>query len=150
LGAHKEVQVRTREIADAAGVNIQTLRYYERRGLLPVPERRASGYRDYDASMVQRVGFIRRAQELGFTLVEIADLLELRDRAAQAPRGARPEVRTLAAAKVATIDARLQHLLAMRAALAGLVEACDGGCRAVECPIIEALEDGPATTAATA
>jgi Hg(II)-responsive transcriptional regulator len=145
----QEVRLRTSEIANAAGVNIQTLRYYERRGLLPVPERRASGYRDYDASIVQRIDFIRRARELGFTLAEIAELLELRDGAARARRGARPEVRALVTSKLATIEAKLQHLRAMSAALAGLLESCDGGSGTVECPIIEALQDGSATTGTT-
>lgn len=66
------------EFARRAGVNVQTVRYYERRGLLPEPERRASGYRQYTPAALERLQFIRRAQELGFTLNEIDELLQLR------------------------------------------------------------------------
>lgn len=124
------------EVAAAAGVNIQTLRYYERRGLLPKPRRRDSGYREYDPETARLVRFIKRAQELGFTLREIEDLIELR----QSPRrGA--EVRALAAAKVSDIDHRIRLLRAMRSALGGLVEACECEGGAPTCPIIEALDE---------
>jgi MerR family copper efflux transcriptional regulator len=123
------------EVAAGAGVNIQTLRYYERRGLLAKPRRSGSGYREYEPQTVQLVRFIKRAQELGFTLREIEDLIELR----QSPRrGA--EVRALAAAKVSDIDHRLRLLRAMRSALGGLVEACECEGGAPICPIIEALD----------
>lgn len=129
--------MRTSELAGAAGVNSQTLRYYERRGLLPAPERRASGYRDYAPDAVRRVRFIKRAQDLGFTLIEVEDLLALRERAGRS----RPEARTLAAAKIAGIETKLRHLTAMRDALQTLISACESGRRAVDCPIIEALEE---------
>lgn len=124
------------ETAQSAGVNIQTLRYYERRGLLPKPKRRGSGYREYESETVQLVRFIKRAQELGFTLREIEDLIELR----QSPRRD-AEVRALAAAKVSDIDHRIRLLRAMRSALGGLVEACDCEGGAPTCPIIEALDE---------
>ena len=75
--------VRISELADSAGVPTSTVRYYERVGLLPKPERGSSGYRSYDAHAVRRVRFIKRAQELGFTLAEIADLLAFREEAAK-------------------------------------------------------------------
>ena len=128
--------MRIGEVAAQAGVNIQTLRYYERRGLLPEPERGSSGYRAYDSDTVGLVRFIKRAQELGFTLREIEDLIELR----QSPRrGA--EVRAVAAAKVDDIDRRIRQLKAMRKALGGLVAACDCEGDTLTCPIIEALDD---------
>lgn len=71
--------MRSSEVANAAGVNIQTLRYYERRERLPAPARKASGYREYDPTTVQQVRFIKRAQDLGFTLDEISELLDLRE-----------------------------------------------------------------------
>ncbi len=128
--------MRIGEAAAQAGVNIQTLRYYERRGLLPEPERRSSGYRAYDPDTVGLVRFIKRAQELGFTLREIEDLIELR----QGPRrGA--DVRAVAAAKVEDIERRIRQLKAMRKALGGLVSACDCEGGSLTCPIIEALDD---------
>ena len=93
--------MRMGEVARQAGVNIQTLRYYERRGLLPEPERGTSGYRAYDPDTVRLVRFIKRAQELGFTLREIDDLIELR----QSPRRG-TEVRAVAFAKVEDIERR--------------------------------------------
>jgi Hg(II)-responsive transcriptional regulator len=136
--------VRTNEVAKEAGVNVQTLKYYERRGLLQEPKRRASGYREYGTDAVARVRFIKRAQELGFTLAEIAELLTLREHAERT----RPEARALAATKITTIDRKVGQLLAMREALSRLVEACqcDGG--ALECPICEALEEGTAARTA--
>jgi Hg(II)-responsive transcriptional regulator len=128
--------MRIGKVATEAGVNVQTLRYYERRGLLPEPERGNSGYRTYDPDTVRLVRFIKRPQELGFTLREIEDLIELR----QSPRrGA--EVRAVAATKVMNIERRIGQLKAMRKALAGLVAACDCDGDTPRCPIIEALDD---------
>jgi Hg(II)-responsive transcriptional regulator len=131
--------MRIGKVAAEAGVNVQTLRYYERRGLLPEPERGNSGYRAYDPDTVRLVRFIKRAQELGFTLREIEELIELR----QSPRrGA--EVRAVAATKVVDIERRIRQLKAMRKALGGLVAACDSEGGTVACPIIEALDDSAA------
>ena len=129
--------MRIGEVAAGAGVNIQTIRYYERRGLLPEPQRRASGYRAYDPETVRLVRFIKRAQELGFTLREIAELIALRH---TPRRGA--EVRALASGKAEDIERKMAHLRAMRNALRELVQACDCGGGAPSCPIIEALDDG--------
>ena len=131
------------KVADAAGVNVQTLRYYERVGLLPAPRRSRSGYRLYTDDTVRMVTFVKRAQELGFTLKEIKELLKLRSAGLQR----RDAVRAAASAKVADIDRRIQDLGAMRAALALLVESCSCSGAKPECPILEALErkslDGP-------
>lgn len=124
-------------IATASGVGVETIRFYEREGLLPEPERSASGYRLYPDDAVARLRFIQRAKQLGFTLDEVRRLLTLADVA-----GPSAEVRALAADKLAIIDARLRDLGRMREALADLVECCDGRGSAASCPIIQALVDG--------
>ncbi len=127
--------LRTAELARQAGVGVETLRFYERRGLLPVPPRRASGYRDYPPSAVGLVHFVKRAQALGFSLREIKELLTLRE-VARATCG---DVVALARRKVEEIDAKLADLGAMRAALAGLLKGCTGTAPIARCPIIESL-----------
>lgn len=129
--------MRIGEIAAQAGVNAQTLRYYERRGLLGVPQRRPSGYREYPPEAVRVIRFVKRAQELGFTLAEVEDLLRLRtDR-----RASCVEVRAAASTKIADIDRKLRQLRAMKHALRALVDSCatEGATRT--CPILEALDD---------
>ncbi|MDQ3949637.1 MAG: MerR family transcriptional regulator [Gemmatimonadota bacterium] len=126
------------EVARRAGVNVQTLRYYERRGLLPNPARRLSGYREYSADTVRLVRFIKRAQELGFSLQDAAELIGLRE---NPPRN-RVAVRAVAVRKVTDIAARIRRLVAMQKALEQLVKACECGATS-ECPIIEALDDEP-------
>ncbi len=126
------------EVAGAANVNIETLRYYERRGVIPPPRRSDTNYRKYPAETVARVRFVKHAQDLGFTLDEIKGLLSLR-----AARGARAEqVRSKAAAKMADIDKRIEALQRMRAALAHLVEECTGEGPASGCTILHAIERG--------
>ncbi|MFN2564471.1 MAG: heavy metal-responsive transcriptional regulator [Gemmatimonadaceae bacterium] len=128
--------MRIGEVAQRADVNVHTLRYYERRGLLPAPRRRPSGYREYSADTVRLVRFIRRAQDLGFSLRDIAELIELR----QNPVRNCASVRAAAARKVEVVAARIRQLTAMQKALEQLADACDcaGGSR---CPIIDALND---------
>ena len=122
-------------LARSGGVNVETVRYYQRRGLLAEPKRPAGGVRRYDAGALARLRFIRRAQELGFTLEEIRSLLKLGE--TPSCRGARD----LAARKLALVDARLAGLARMRAALAALVAQCDSrGNRS--CPILESLAAG--------
>ncbi len=122
------------QTAREAGVNTQTLRYYERRGLLPTPHRRGSGYREYSADAVRIVRFIKRAQELGFSLDEIEELVRLRG----VKRAGRQRVRAIAQRKIREIDRKIEHLQSMRGALDHLVGACERGGQA-ECQIIEAL-----------
>ena len=122
--------------ARAAGVNAQTLRYYERRGLIPAPARRGSGYRDYSDDAVQVVRFIKRAQDLGFSLDEIEQLIGLRG----VRQRERHRVRAIAERKIDEIDRKIAHLRSMRQALETLVQSCHRG-TAAECPIIEALVD---------
>lgn len=126
------------EVAKLAGVNIQTLRYYERRGgLLPKPKRSASGYRIYPPETVALIRFIKRAQDLGFTLEEAEDLLRL-----QQVKGMRREkARSLAAEKIKSIDEKLSRLAAMRSAIGSLLDACACSEGGLTCPILEALSD---------
>lgn len=129
--------MRTGEVAAGADVNIQTLRYYERRGLLPKPRRRNSGYREYDPETVHLVRFIKRAQELGFTLSEISDLIRLR----KTDQRRSTQVRALATAKLEDIERKINQLGAMREALQVLIDECACAGKALACPIIEALND---------
>ena len=121
--------------AEQAGVNVQTLRYYERRGLLPRPPRRTSGYREFPDDAVRVVRFVKRAQDLGFTLDEIEELLRLRND----KRRDRARVRTVAAKRVQDIERKIAELQAMKQALSHLVHCCEEGAT-LECPIIEALD----------
>lgn len=130
--------LRISEVAEQGRVNLQTIRYYEREGLLPEPPRLASGYRTFPEQTVRRVRFIKRAQELGFTLAEIRELLTLRvdrerDRAA---------VRAIARSKISEIQAKIHSLEVMKQALAHLTDRCTGHGPASECPILEALDSG--------
>jgi MerR family mercuric resistance operon transcriptional regulator len=115
---------------------VETLRYYERRGLVARPLRNVANYRLYSAEIVQRVRFIKHAQALGFSLKEIKELLALR----AAPRARCADVRIRAEAKINTIDAKIRALQAMRKALAKLVTECAGHGPITDCPILEALD----------
>ena len=128
--------MRIGEVAAVAAVNIQTLRYYERVGLLPKPDRGPSGYRSYEPQAVRRVRFIKRAQELGFTLAEIADLLGFRDEAAVSC----DRVESRASATVARISEKISDLERMREALSQYVGACRSREPLTECPLLGALE----------
>lgn len=124
------------KLAAAAGVGVPTVRYYERRGLLPKPQRRASGYRDFDHASVRRIRFIRQAKELGFTLRDVSALLKLR----VTPGSDCAAVRARAAGKLAEVTARLAELERIRDALAKLVAACPAGGPVTHCTILDALE----------
>ena len=121
-------------VAKLAGVNVETIRYYQRRRLLAEPVKPHMGYRRYRADIVKRIRFIKRAQALGFTLEEIAELLRLEEARACA------ETRDLAAHKMRLIDRKLTGLAAMRKALAGLVHQCEKKQPSKGCPILEVLE----------
>jgi DNA-binding transcriptional MerR regulator len=127
------VGLRTGEVAERAGVNIQTLRYYERRGLLAEPVRSNGGHRLYPPDTVALLNVIKTAQRLGFTLDEVAQLLEAGRR-----RHPTPDLRQRATDKIAEIDARIADLTAIRGALADVVAArCDSltNCTCADCPI---------------
>ena len=120
-------------IARAAGVNIETVRYYQRRGLVGLPAKRARGFRYYNAETAGRVRFIKRAQALGMSLEEVLRLLKLEK------KGACQETRALAAAKLALIEQKMLDLGKLRDALQELVAACDRP-HGARCPIIEQLQ----------
>jgi DNA-binding transcriptional MerR regulator len=132
--------MRTTDLATAAGVNPQTLRYYERRGLLPEPERTSSGYRRaYGGNALAVVRFIKRAQRLGFTLSDVEALLDLADGGPDSCEGAR----ALAGERIDDLDDRISELEAMRAALARLVATCDQPRTDRKCPLLGALVLAP-------
>ena len=126
-------------LASEGGVRVDTIRYYERRGLLPRPSRRHSGYRQYTEDDLARVRFIRRAKDLGFSLAEIAELLELRVDHLKTCA----DVRREADRKAGDIDRRIGELQRMRLALVEVAAACRGRGPTSECPILEALEQRP-------
>lgn len=123
-------------LAKQAGVGVETLRYYERRGLIRPQRRTDSGYRLYDIDAGRRLRFIRRAQTLGFSLDEVAELLSLSDR----PAASAAEVKQIARARISDIEARLRDLERMKSALSALEEQCPGHAgTTAECPILAAL-----------
>jgi len=123
-------------LARQAGVNLETVRYYERRGLLPRPPRSAAGYRLFPAEAARRLRFIRRAQELGFSLTEIGDLLSLRVSRGTTSR----DIRARANAKIADIAAKIKSLESMKKTLRKLTTVCDGCAPLAECPILDSLD----------
>lgn len=122
------------KLAAAAGVGIDTVRFYERAGLLKKPARTPSGYRKYAAGDAARLRFVRRAKALGFSLDEVAELLRLNDGG-----GRRAAVRALAEKRLAEIEQRLAELTRMRKSLRHLLQECHGEGPLDGCPIIEAV-----------
>jgi DNA-binding transcriptional MerR regulator len=125
--------LRTGEVAEQAGVNIQTLRYYERRGLLSEPTRTIGGHRLYPPDTVALLGVIKAAQRLGFTLDEVAELIDAGRR-----RHPAPDLRQRAIDKIAEINAKIADLDVIRGALSQVVDArCDSltNCTCADCPI---------------
>ncbi|WP_313918152.1 MerR family transcriptional regulator [Tahibacter sp.] len=121
-------------LAKAAAVNVETVRYYQRRGLLPEPERPLGEIRRYSEADADRLRFIRRAKAVGFTLAEIVTLLSLRARVCCSA------TRELAAAKVEVIDQRLTELQQLRSELSHWIADCDANATGVSCPVIEHLD----------
>ena len=125
------------KVARLAGVGVETIRFYEREGLIAEPPRRESGYRQYPQETVSRIRFIRRAKELGFSLKEIMELLALRID----PEATCKDIRERAEIKVTDIEEKVRTLQRMKKALGKLIAACSGGSPVRECPILEALEE---------
>lgn len=121
------------KLAQVAGSSVETIRYYQRRGLLDEPAKLGGGHRRYSAEVAKRLRFIKRAQALGFTLAEVGGLLTLDE------AGACIETRTIAARKLSLIELKLADLVAMRDALGELVRQCDSGDGVATCPIIDVL-----------
>ncbi|MHC4879943.1 MAG: MerR family transcriptional regulator [Planctomycetota bacterium] len=124
------------QLAKRAGVGVETVRFYEREGLLVEPQRRQSGYRQYQSDTVDRLLFIRRAKELGFTLKEIKELLSLRVDEEKTCA----DVRQQAEAKIADIEDRIRSLQRMKRALVKVTKQCSGSGPTSECPILESIE----------
>ncbi|MGE0327860.1 MAG: MerR family DNA-binding protein [Polyangiaceae bacterium] len=124
------------QVAKAVGIGVETIRFYERQGLLSQPERKRSGYRQYSPEAVARVRFIRRAKGLGFTLKEIRELLSLR----VDPARTCADVRNFARTKIVEIQERVDELERIQRALERLARSCRGKGPLQECPILEALE----------
>lgn len=124
------------QVARQAGIGVETVRFYEREGLIEEPDRRASGYRQFEEAVVDRLRFIREAKELGFTLKEIKELLSLK----LDPRSSCAEVKERAEAKIDDIEEKIRMLQRMKRALGKLTKACSGNGPASECPILESLD----------
>ncbi len=131
---NKMKNLTTGQLAKETGVNIETIRYYERRGLIPEPPRRVSGYREFPPEYIERIRFIKRAQALGFTLKEISELLAVAD-----GNPACKDIRKFAEDKVKDIEARIHDLQKIKSVLKDLIEKCLGKRKISECPIIESL-----------
>lgn len=123
------------QLARQAQVNVETVRYYERRGLMPEPPRRESGYRQYSEPDVARIRFIKRAQTLGFTLKEISELLSLR----VDPKTTCGDVKGRAEVKIANVEEKIRDLQRMKKALIKLTASCRGRGPTSKCPILEML-----------
>ena len=123
-------------VARRAGVGVETVRFYERQRLIEEPPRRLSGYREYGDDIVSRLGFIRRAKDLGFTRKEIKELLSLR----RDPSTPAADVRRRAEAKIADIETKIRALQKMKKALGKLTSACRGTATTAECPLLRALD----------
>ncbi len=126
------------QLAKRADVGVETVRFYERKALLAEPDRRPSGYRQYDEEVVDRLRFIKRAKELGFTLKEIKELLSLR----VDPSTTCTDVKNRAEEKIGDIQAKIRTLQGMKKALVKLTKACSGRGGISECPILESLDKG--------
>lgn len=124
------------QIARLAGVGVETVRFYERQGLIDEPARRASGYRQYGEEIEDRLRFIREAKELGFTLNEIRELLSLK----LASSSSCAEVKERAEVKLAEIEEKMRKLRRMKRSLLKLVSSCSGEGSISECPILESLD----------
>jgi Zn(II)-responsive transcriptional regulator len=127
------------EVAKAAGVGIDAVRFYEREGLLPEPARRPSGYRVYSPDAVMDLRFIKRAKELGFSLKEISELLSIE----REPDATAADVKTLAEEKLADLEEKIRALLRMKRALRKVAESCSGRGPISNCSILRSLTEDP-------
>jgi len=135
MDKHRNPPLTIGRLAKATGVGVETIRYYERSGLMPEPRRGANGYRYYPPEAVDRLQFILQAKNLGFSLREIGELLALQDD----PASACGDVRARAEAKIADIDARIAALTRIRNALAAMVARCHDPAPLDDCPVMDAL-----------
>lgn len=127
------------ELADLAGVNLQTIRYYENLGLLPEPERSDSGYRIYHSDYIEHIQFVKNSQDLGFKLEEIHDLVALRSN--KKARGM--DVKEFVRKKISELDIEINKLKQQKTSLETLDKSCSGEMKTSCCPIIESLRETP-------
>jgi len=125
------------KIAKAAGLGVETIRFYERKGLIAEPKRSASGYRQYHPETIRRLKFIARAKALGFSLQEVGELLDLR----ACPEAGCTDVQTRAMEKILDLEKRITQLDAMKHALEELVAQCQGEGSLQGCPILDSLDE---------
>ncbi|MGM0867531.1 MAG: MerR family transcriptional regulator [Bacillota bacterium] len=126
------------QVAKVAKVNLETVRYYEKRGLISEPPRTESGYRRFPEEVIERIIFIKRAQELGFTLEEIKQLLWMSEREKDANK-----VKVFTTHKIEEIEAKIHDLISMKQTLKQLADQCEGsGFSMDQCPIIKAFNEG--------
>ena len=124
------------QLSKRAQINFETIRFYEREGLLPHPQRSTSGYRKYPCTTIRRLQFIKNAKELGFSLTEIREMLELRVHPAHRCTDAVEHIHS----KVREVDDKILRLKGIRNALTRLTKRCSGDCRVDECPILDELD----------
>lgn len=124
------------QVAKQSGIGIETIRFYERKGLIDEPPRRESGYRQYTDDVIKQLTFIQQAKTLGFSLNEIHELLSLRSQPGVTSR----EIKRMAEVKLVDIDQKIKMLKRMQKSLKNLVDQCPGTGPTDECPIIEALD----------
>ncbi|WP_421868581.1 heavy metal-responsive transcriptional regulator [Motiliproteus sp.] len=132
--------LRIGQVAQQSGVSVETVRYYEQRGLLKSPRRSPSGYREYDAAVLQQLAFINRAKALGFSLEQIGELLQLQF----SPDADRSQVKQVVLEKLQMVEQRILELERLRNALQGLSASCDGQGGVDDCPIMTFLQQGDA------
>ena len=128
--------MRIGQIANRAGVNVETIRFYERKRLITQPSRNTGGYRQYPHETIGRIRFIKRAKELGFSLTEIAELLSLQAN----PKATCADVKQRAETKISTIHERVKDLQKMKRSLEKLASSCKGSGPLDDCPIIDCFE----------
>jgi len=124
------------QVARQAGVGVETVRFYERRGILAPPPRSGSGYRQFPKETVARLRFVKRAKELGFTLKEICELLALR----LDPESTCADVKARAEAKIIDVEEKIRSLQRIKKALAKVTKNCRAEQPSSECPILDALQ----------
>ncbi|MBI4239172.1 MAG: heavy metal-responsive transcriptional regulator [Deltaproteobacteria bacterium] len=132
----KENDLTIGKVARLTAAGIETIRFYERQGLIPAPPRRDSGYRQYPSATIERVRFIKRAKDLGFTLAEIKELLDL----SVGPKATCAAVKRKADEKINEVDAKITDLKRIKRALSRLTAQCRGKGPISECPILENLK----------
>lgn len=137
MDASEVVEMKIGDLAAQSGVSVQTVRFYERSGLLPEPTRTRAGYREYGIHDLHRLRFIRRAKELGFTLTEVGELLDLR----VDPHRTADDVRERALLKIRTTQAKIRDLRRIQQALRRLVDRCEAHGSPDECALMHAIGD---------